>query len=348
VSAETRLAVGWWLNPDNVLPGVPLKVSKENMVQIFCDASTQGWGGHLEWEQIQGDWTPTEKLAHINVQEMWAVQRTLLHFQNRLKGRTVLVNSDNLTVVAYLRRQGGTKSKTLFLLTQALCLWLQSQTITLISKYIPGKLNVIADQLSRKGQILPTEWGLHPRVLSRLWLKWEKPFLDLFATRHNNKLPIYVSPVPDQKAWAVDALSIAWENLYVYAFPPTAILCQVLKKLAKEDCIMLLIAPLWPKQIWFPELLDLLIDTPVRLPVFSKLLKQPQSDAYHQNPTAYNLHAWRLSSNLCSRKGFLQKLHREWSLHRNNQVSMSMRESGNVSPIGVLEGIQIPYEQMYL
>ena len=47
--------------------------------------------------------------------------------------------------------------------------------------------------------------------------------MDLFATRLNTKLPLYVSPIPDPQAWAVDALNIPWENLVAYAYPPTIV-----------------------------------------------------------------------------------------------------------------------------
>ena len=51
--------------------------------------------------------------------------------------------------------------------------------------------------------------------------------VDLFATSLNAKLPTYVSPVPDDKAWQIDVLNIAWEALNAYAFCPVAILPQV-------------------------------------------------------------------------------------------------------------------------
>ena len=47
--------------------------------------------------------------------------------------------------------------------------------------------------------------------------------IDLFATRFNNKLPLFVLPVPDFLVIAVDALSLPWEDLDAYAFPPAAI-----------------------------------------------------------------------------------------------------------------------------
>ena len=51
-----------------------------------------------------------------------------------------------------------------------------------------------------------------------------------------------------------------------------------------------------PKLSWFPDLLNLSKDEPMPLPVWEKMLKQPRSSMYHQNPRMLNLHAWRLSS----------------------------------------------------
>ena len=49
---------------------------------------------------------------------------------------------------------------------------------------------------------------------------WHKPMVDMFATKLNHKLPIYVSPVPDANAMNIDALNISWECLDGYAFCP--------------------------------------------------------------------------------------------------------------------------------
>ena len=54
--------------------------------------------------------------------------------------------------------------------------------------------------------------------------------MDLFATRHNHKLPLFVSPVPDSLAWEVEALHLDWTGLMGYAYPPTALLSKILAK----------------------------------------------------------------------------------------------------------------------
>ena len=107
--------------------------------------------------------------------------------------------------------------------------WCSQRQVTLKARHIPGHLNVIADKLSRLGQTIQTEWSLLPEVFHQICNQWHLPQIDLFATRCNHKLPQFVSPVPDSLAVAVDALTLPWEDLDAYAFPPTAILSKVVQ-----------------------------------------------------------------------------------------------------------------------
>ena len=133
--------------------------------------------------------------------------------------------------------------------------WCTRKQVTLKARHIPGRLNVIADNLSRFGQTIQTEWSLHPEVFQALCSQWHQPQVDLFATRFNNKLPQFVSPVPVPQAWAVDALSLSWKDLDPYAFPPAAILGKVVEKLQDYPCNrIILIAPGWTNMPWFWDL----------------------------------------------------------------------------------------------
>ena len=95
---------------------------------------------------------------------------------------------------------------------------------------------MIADELSRLGQTIQTEWSLHPEVFKAICSRWHQPQVYPFTTRFNNKLSLFVSPVPDPHALAVDALSLSWEDLDPYAFPPVAILGKVVEKLQDYPC----------------------------------------------------------------------------------------------------------------
>ena len=141
----------WWQNPANVMKGD--LHPKDHSIQLFTDASNEGWGAHLEKASTKGLWSDREK---------------------RL--------------------------------------------------------------LSRSNQVQSTKLSLHPLVFKQICQKWFTPHVDVFATRLNHKLPLYVSPVPDQNAWDIDALNINWWGLTAYAYPPTALLHRVIKKISQPIC----------------------------------------------------------------------------------------------------------------
>ena len=225
-----------------MLLGQPLHPVK-HALQIFTDASKEGWGTHLNEFTARGSWSVPESKLHINYLELKAVFLTLKEFQNLCVDKIVLVATDNTTVVAYINKEGGMRSGPLCALLWRILTWGSQRQVTLKARHIPGRLNVIADKLSRLGQTIQTEWSLLPEVFQQICSQWHQPQIDPFATRFNHKLPQFVSPVPDSLAVAVDALTLPWEDLDAYAFPPTAILGRVVEKLlglpvqeAHSDC----------------------------------------------------------------------------------------------------------------
>jgi hypothetical protein len=170
-------------------------------------------------------------------------------------------------VVAYINKEGGTRSRSLMAETGVLFNLVRSREWTLKASYIPRRLNVIADQLSRQGQILPLEWSLHQEAADMLFSTWGKPFLDLFATRTNKKCMLYVSPVPDPQALGVDALTMDLEGEHGYAYPPHQILSKFLQKVQlTRKYNLIVIKPYWPNQPWFPVFMALTEENPIPLP----------------------------------------------------------------------------------
>ena len=286
----------WWLEESNVLLGQPLHPLK-HALQIFTDASNEGWGAHLDDHTARGTWSLPESKLHINHLELKAVFLALKEFRTLVCNKTVLIATYNTTVVAYINKEGGMKSGSLCALLWRILSWCTRQQVTLRARHIPGRLNVIADKLSRLGQTIQTEWSLHPAVFQAVCARWHQPQVDLFATRFNNKLPQFVSPVPDPQAWAVDALSLSWEDLDPYAFPPAAILGKVVEKLQDYPCNrIILIAPGWPNMPWFWDLVAMSSQIPLCLPNLPNLVSQPFNQVLHRNLLNLNLHAWLLDS----------------------------------------------------
>ena len=96
----------WWLEEDNVLQGQPLHPVK-HALQIFTDASKEGWGAHLNEFTARGSWSVLESKLHINYLELKAVFLALKEFQDLCVDKIVLVATDNTTVVAYIGRKGA-------------------------------------------------------------------------------------------------------------------------------------------------------------------------------------------------------------------------------------------------
>ena len=50
----------WWQNPSNVMKGADLH-PKDHSIQLFTDASNEGWGAHLDQNSTKGLWSDREK-----------------------------------------------------------------------------------------------------------------------------------------------------------------------------------------------------------------------------------------------------------------------------------------------
>ena len=248
-------------------PSTALAGPTFSYLTIFTDASTQGWGAHMGDSQVSGTWTHTDCRLHISCLELKAVFHALQHWAQMLQGHQVMIATDNSTVVSYINKQGGTHSPTLLRLTVELLLWLEAQNIIVRARHIPGCLNVIADHLSRPNQPIPTEWSLHPEIVERIFRVWGTPEIDMFATLSNSHLPRFMSPIPEPRALAVDALSQDWQGRSMYMFPPFPLLNKVMQKLRSTQAAeVILVAPWRPSQPWFPHLLRLCVEHPLVLP----------------------------------------------------------------------------------
>ena len=143
-------------------------------ITITTDASRSGWGATLGPRQAVGCWGPEHRGLHINILELLAVANALAHFQYQVMGHTVQIQCDNTTVVAYINRQGGTRSPQLCAHTWKLLHWCVRNRVDLTAVHLPGEYNVDADALSR-GWIRPTEWSLLPQVVQSLFNLIDRP-----------------------------------------------------------------------------------------------------------------------------------------------------------------------------
>lgn len=62
------------------------------------------------------------------------------------------------------------------------------------------------------------------------------PMIDLFTSGDNHKASVFCVWIPPYKALAIDALTISWENMWAYAFPPNCLIPKVLKHMSQYKC----------------------------------------------------------------------------------------------------------------
>ena len=339
VTTEILHHLKWWQREDLFLQGVPLKIDSPSHF-IFTDASHSGWGGHVEPEGLlfHGVWTESQSRLHINILEMKAISLSLTQALHTVRNTTVMVSTDNTTVVAYLRHQGGTHSPDLCLEAWGILNMCLKHNIQLLIKHIPGRFNTLADRMSRMDKPITTEWSLDQGIANRVFMIMGYPSIDLFATRLNNRLPLYVSPIPDQQALSIDALSMDWNRVHAYAFPPFHLIPAVINKVQSSQCKIVLIAPLWPDRPWFPELLRLLVSPPVYLPEISKLLTQLKGKIIHQNTGPLQLHAWELSNNHSEIDNFRVRLQTTSPRLGESRPLRFMMRNIRSSVIGLIDG----------
>ncbi|XP_047536575.1 uncharacterized protein LOC125070670 [Vanessa atalanta] len=168
----------WWLGAvDLTTPIHSVGVSHF----LTTDASDIGWGAVLDKTTMSGSWTTQQKLWHCNKKEMFAVLSAVRGHAKSLRNSHVLLQTDNKTIIAYIRKEGGTHSIGLLSLTFQLLTLLDKWNIILSAQYLPGRYNAIADRLSRRRPI--PEWHLLPLATREIFRRWGKPDVDIFASR---------------------------------------------------------------------------------------------------------------------------------------------------------------------
>jgi len=338
----------WWVQKLTMWNGKSLVRPHCNLV-VYSDASLDGWGAVCREVQVGGQWSQEEKQLHINALELKAAMFALQAFQSVVPERPLHVRMfvDNTTCQAYVNKMGGTHSDLLTAMACDLWEWCLDRQITVQADYIPSAENP-ADAPSR-GVTDASDWMLDPSIFAALCRHFHiHPDVDLFASRLNSQLPQFVSWGPQPGAMEVDALAINWTALCLYAFPPFALLSRVLSKLSQSPgCLILLIAPVWDAQPWYPLLLRLLVAQPVLLPGRPDLLSSPSG---HSHPMIRSGHmqlaGWLISPDPLRQRAFRRRLSSSCSLPGGPPPMPPIRRRGQFGKAGVISGASVRFDHL--
>ena len=252
--------IQWWIN--NIESSMNVLSLGNASIVLTTDASKTGWGAVTSNSSASGQWKTEESTQHINCLELTAVLFGLKSLLNDVKRAHIKILSDNTTTVACINKMGTTHSESCNRLACEIWDWAISHESWLTSSHIPGKQNTEADKQSRKS-VSCTEWKLKSSIFQTITEKFQfMPDIDMFASRINCQLDRFVSYTPDPNAFAVNAFTLDWRNLAIYAFPPFSCVGKMVRKIIQDKAEGIIIVPNWPSQSWFSMLQKIKIEEP--------------------------------------------------------------------------------------
>ncbi len=258
VTSELR----WWQQALDTWNGASFQV-KTFDCQTETDASGTGWGACMEDKQASGVWTSWVSHMPSNFRELLAVGQAIQSFGPLIQDRSVQVLSDNITTVACINHLYSPSSQ-LGRLAQSV--WVEAQKWNVE----PSRIHEYASRVTS-----PYEWRLNPYTFSKLERHWGPHTIDRCASVMTTQLPRYNSLYHDPLSEGVDCLAQTdWEYHNNYINPPFWLIPKILILVKRQRALATIIAPLWPAQHWFQDLMDMVIDWPIHIPNTLKVIQQ--------------------------------------------------------------------------
>ena len=140
---------------------------------------------------------------------MAAILLSLETFANDLSGKSVLILSDNVSVVAYINMHGGPSRNLTNIATKIWSFMVQNQ-IEAKLKHLRRK-NYVADQLSRYSS--EYDWMLFPNIFRYLDTLWRPHTCDRFASHLLAQCIKYDSIHADQaSSGIIELVQMDWDK----------------------------------------------------------------------------------------------------------------------------------------
>ncbi|KAA6374254.1 MAG: hypothetical protein EZS28_030218 [Streblomastix strix] len=232
-----------------------------SQMKMTTDASTHGQGSTLEKDKemisvARGTQNKRQVKQINNCKEIKTRIQGFVSFAKVLiksQFQTLEIRSDNSTAVFDIRKQRASISlrKEIKQVYQTI----EKLGIQIHFTYLPGVKNEIADALSRLSRA--GDYKLKEKIFLQTCLQMNlNSTIGLFSIHFNNLLPIFMLTTKGHGEIAIDATSQIWKKELSWIHSPIPLLPAVLKKVGEEQVEAMIMAPLWPGQIWYTELVN--------------------------------------------------------------------------------------------
>lgn len=346
LSESAKQELHWW-KLQGEFPSSPIHLDDPTL-EIASDSSLEGWGAVCQSQRTGGHWSEEDlrQYKHINQLELLAAFLAIRCFW-KAPCRSVKIFTDNKSAVTYINKMGGTRSPALNSIALQLWEWCVTNDVWVTAEYLPGKDNVLADWESRHFQDY-SAWKLNVKIFCQIRQQYSLE-VDLFADRNNYQLPHYWSWKPDPDSQGTDSFTTTWKNLKAYAFPPFCLVGRCLQKCQQDQADIVLIAPVWSNQFWYPALLKHLYALPLLLPQMSNLLTDCHN---HHHPMIQQqrlqLAVWPVSGVMQKVQTFQNKLKQFYSTQSEENQENHMKVFGDPLLAGVVNNRLIHFKQLKL
>ena len=194
-------------------------------------------------------WSDREKRLHINVLELKAVSLALRSFKDQCQYQTVLVATDNSTVVAYINKQGGTHSDVHAAVED-------HDMVSSLSHNIKSQTHSRMSECDGRHPVQVEPSAVNRMVTASAGVQTDLPKVVHSSCRsfcHSSEPQISTVHVssPRPKCLGHRCSNLNWTGLTAYAYPPTALLHRVIQKIRQYHCLIIIIAPGWAGMPWF-------------------------------------------------------------------------------------------------
>ena len=190
----------------------------------------------------------------------------------------------------------------------------------------------------------PWDFQIHPRIFKHLTLIWGPFLCDLFASLWNTQISQFYSWKHQPLAKGIDALAHPWNKKGNYAFPPWNQIHKIIKKIKREECQLCLITPYYQTQPWFSSLVNLCIDSPIKIIMAPDSLTDAQGLPHPLiTQNKLSLIGWRLSGCKLDREAFLSQLPKSSKILPGKRPQKPINTNGLPGVIGVIQGRYIHF-----
>jgi hypothetical protein len=209
---------------------------------------------------------------------------------------SILWRIDNTAALAHIRKEGGLRGRALLEEAKRILLLAHQRQLRLLPAFIPSEENLQADAASRF-QLVP-DWHLAPTVFLQILSLWGPPQIDLFSSCQLTQMLRFMSWRAADSLEAIDALSMRWNFMLAFLFPPIPLLKRVIRKLELSRGMFLLVTPYWEAQTWFASLQALQVEDVRRLPYSDDLIINLTTREPPPNLERLYLVVWKISGGL--------------------------------------------------